>query len=336
MTFKSPNHALSRRRVMTILAVSAALPFAGSAVHAMQQPYQWQGIVLGAKADLTLYADEQGMAAAAIEASLAEVARLEAIFSLHQPDSALNKLNRAGELRDPPFELVELLSQARLLSVASNGLFDATIQPLWKLLAEHFAAPDANAAGPGQQELAAARALVDWRGMEISPVRIAFDRPGMQVTLNGIAQGYISDRIGDLLKGRGFTQALVNLGEVLALGRRSDGSAWQIGIPSPVDRATLLERPELAGGAMATSAGAGLRFDAAGKFNHIIDPTRMVCADPDRGMTVIADSAAIADGLSTLGTLIPDLARDFVPLLARFNARAHVVAGTARTVTQLG
>jgi thiamine biosynthesis lipoprotein len=302
----------------------------------MQQPYRWQGIVLGAKADLTLYADDQGMAAAAIDSALAEVARLEAIFSLHQPHSALNQLNRAGELRDPPFELVELLSQARLLSVASNGRFDPTIQPLWNLLAEHFAGPDANAAGPDQQRLAAARALVDWRGMEISPARIAFDRPGMQVTLNGIAQGYISDRVGDLLKGRGFTQALVNLGEMLALGRRSDGTAWQIGIPSPVDRTTLLESLELAGGAMATSAGAGMRFDSAGKFNHIIDPTRMTCADPDRGMTVIADSAAIADGLSTLGTLIPDLAQDFVPLLARFNAKAHVVAGTAGTVTQLG
>lgn len=336
MTIASANHALSRRRVMTILAASAALPFTGSSVRAMQQPYQWQGIVLGATADLTLYAEEQGMAIAAIDSSLAEVARLEAIFSLHQSDSALSQLNRAGELRDPPFELIELLSQARLLSAASNGRFDPTIQPLWKLLAEHFAEPGANAAGPSRQKLAAARGLVDWRGIEISPARIAFDRPGMQVTLNGIAQGYISDRIGDLLKRRGFTQALVNMGEVLALGRRSDGTAWQIGIPSPVDRSTLLETLELAGGAMATSAGTGLRFDATGNFNHIIDPTRMICADPDRGMTVIAESAAIADGLSTVGTLIPDLARDFVPLLAKFNAKAHVVSGTAGTVTQLG
>lgn len=328
----------SRRRALSIMAAGAAmlLPGARSGTAAAPMPYRWQGIVLGAKAELTLYAADRGQAVTVIETCLAEVARLEAIFSLHRPDSALNRLNRAGWLIDPPVELVELLSQALVLSGLSGGRFDPTIQPLWRTIAEHFATPGANPAGPDAAVLAASRALVDRRGVKLAAGAIAFDRPGMQITLNGIAQGYVSDRIGDLLRARGFTHALVNLGETLAIDRRADGEAWKIGIPAPDDPSRPVETLELRSGAVATSAGLGLRFDATGRFNHIVDPTRLACADPDRGITVLAGSAAVADGLSTLGAMIPDLSRDFAPLLARFGARAYVVSAATRKASLLG
>ena len=65
-----------------------------------------------------------------------------------------------------------------------------------------------------------------------------------------------------------------------------------------------------------------------GRFNHIIDPTRLICADPDRSVTVLADSAAVADGLSTLGALVPDPRGDLLPHLKREGARAYVISGT--------
>src|SRR5689334_18988129 len=96
----------TRRRVLSIMAVGAALPLWGSVSAPAKQlePFRWQGIALGAAADLTLYAAERADAAAAVQACLAEVARLEAIFSLHRQDSAISRLNRQGELVDPPFE----------------------------------------------------------------------------------------------------------------------------------------------------------------------------------------------------------------------------------------
>jgi len=86
------------------------------------EPFRWQGIALGAVADLTLYAADRSEAARAIEACLAEIARLEAIFSLHRPESALSRLNRLGQLAEPPFELVELLAQALLFIALTVGL----------------------------------------------------------------------------------------------------------------------------------------------------------------------------------------------------------------------
>jgi thiamine biosynthesis lipoprotein len=316
---------LTRRRVISILAAGAALPvFARGASAAAPEPFRWQGIVLGANADLTLYAADRVQAADALAAALAETARLEGIFSLHQTDSALNRLNRDGRLDAAPFELQELLSQALQLAAASDGRFEPTIQPLWKLYAEHFARADADPAGPAMREIATVKRVVDYRGVRIDGGVIVFDRKGMQVTLNGIAQGYISDRIGALLKARGFDHALVNLGETLALDRRADGSAWTIGVPAPDDHARLITKLELPGGAVATSAGRGMLFDASGRFNHIIDPRRLACADPDRSITVLAPSAAVADSLSTLGALLPEPERELSRHLAAYGAKAFV------------
>jgi len=316
----------SRRRVLSIMAASAALPLAGSAGKAAVavEPYRWQGIVLGAEADLTLYAASRGEAAAAIDAALAEVARLEAVFSLHQPDSALARLNRDGLLMTPPLELRALLAQALTLSELSGGRFDPTIQPLWTLIAGHFAQAGADPAGPPAAALAAARAKVNYRALSVGAERIAFARPGMQVSLNGIAQGYITDRVAELLQARGFGPALVNLGEMRALGRKPDGAVWSIGLAAPGASEQVVEEIEIAGGAVATSAARGLLFDAAGRFNHIIDPTNLACAARDRAVTVLAPTAAIADGLSTLAALLPDPARDLPGHLARFGARAYL------------
>ena len=328
--------AFSRRRAISILAgagtTAAVLGLRGKASAA----YQWQGVVLGARADLTLYAIDRGRAAVIIESCLSEVARLEAIFSLHQPESVLSRLNRDGQLTDPPFEFVELMSIALTLARLSGGRFDPTIQPLWRTFFEHFSSASANPAGPDAAKVESARALVDWRRVHVSSRAVVLDAPGMQATLNGIAQGYISDRIGRLLASEGLTRALVNMGETLAIDRNPADDAWRVGIPSPRDRSTLLDRIELHDGAVATSAGSGLRFDSSGRYNHIMDPTCLACADPDRSVTVLASSAAIADGLSTLGAICPDLAAEFTPLLTRFSARAVIASGASGKTFRLG
>ena len=43
---------------------------------------------------------------------------------------------------------------------------------------------------------------------------------GAAITLNGIAQGYATDRVVDVLRARGLSTTLVNMGEIRALGAR--------------------------------------------------------------------------------------------------------------------
>lgn len=301
-----PGGAPGRRRFIALAAAAAAAGvIPGPARSAAMPTFSWQGIALGADATLTLQHSDEAEAKAAIEACLTEVARLEAVFSLHRPDSALVRLNRMGALDEAPQDLRILLAEALRLSAGTGGAFDPTVQPLWSLYARHFGSPDADPRGPSDDEIARALARTGWRDVAIDDSRIAFGKPGMALTLNGIAQGYITDRIGDLLRTRGFRHVLVNMGEQLAAGPKFDGSAWTVGIADPIDRETMIQKVSLPDGAIATSSGHGCRFDAGGRFTHILDPRTGLPARQAASVSIVTSRATLADGLSTALSVLP-------------------------------
>ena len=207
-----------------------------------------------------------------IEASLAEVARLERVLSLYRPDSALSRLNRDGVLDDPPFDLVRVLAESHRYGTLTNGAFDVTVQPLWDLYAGHFARPGASLEGPPDDAIAAAVARVGQEGLEVDPGRLRLVKPGMAVTLNGIGQGYVTDRVVELLRAGGVEHALVDMGEIRAIGGHPMGEPWSVGLEDPRAPGKVAERILLADGAVATSGGYGTVFDPAGRFNHIFEP----------------------------------------------------------------
>jgi FAD:protein FMN transferase len=300
---------LSRRRFISI-AASAALPIVSAhAVTAAPSPVVWRGVAMGAMASMTLVHPDRGAAMRLIERCLAEISRLEAIFSLYRPDSALVRLNAEGLLDHPPLELVEVLSFAASLARHSDGAFDVTVQPLFELYARHFAEPHPDPAGPPPARLAAALELVDHRNVDVASDRIALGRPGMKLTLNGIAQGYVTDRVATLLAAAGLETMLLDLGEVRGAGERPDGRPWRAAIADPADPAEtrfsidLPERPGLP--ALATSGGYGMVFDRERRHHHIFDPATGKSATHHASVTVAAPSALVADGLSTAIAALP-------------------------------
>ena len=92
--------------------------------------------------------------------------------------------------------------------------------------------------------------------------RVALIRHGAAITLNGIAQGYATDRVVDMLRQAGLSTTLVNMGEIRAIGARPDGAPWRVGLADPDRPGALTETVDLVDRAVATSAGAGFRFDA--------------------------------------------------------------------------
>ncbi|MBW7849574.1 MAG: FAD:protein FMN transferase [Rhodospirillales bacterium] len=298
---------LSRRRVITIMAAAAGLPLLFRAGSAQAKLVRWEGTALGAKASIALYHDDEAAANKAIGAGVEELARLERIFSMYRADSAIMSLNRDGALDGAPAELVALIDEARRYAEVTGGAFDFTIQPLWQVYLEHFTAAAPAPDGPPAAALAAARRLVDWRAVDTDAKagRISFGRPGMAVTLNGIAQGYITDRVAAVLRAHGLERMLVDMGETRALAAKPDGSAWRVGIADPSDPAAVVDTLEIVDKAVATSGGYGTLFDEAGRFTHLIVPTTGATAPARASATVIADSAAKADALSTALAVAP-------------------------------
>jgi thiamine biosynthesis lipoprotein len=182
------------------------------------------------------------------------------------------------------------------------------VQPLWQLYAAHFAAKPDDTFGPPSDRIEAAQRRVDYRAIAIDGARVGFLQTGMAVTLNGIAQGYITDRVADLLRAAGFTSVLVQLGETVAGAPRSDGRPWRVGIPDPFAPERMIETIDAVDLAIATSSGFATRFDAAGRHHHLFDPATGKSADRCAGVTVVARRATTADALSTALAVLPPAA----------------------------
>lgn len=311
---------VNRRRFISIAAAFAGVAAIGLRL-ARARPLQtvtWRGVALGAPATLILQHPSEAEAKDAINACLAEVARLEAIFSLHRIDSVLVRLNAVGALQDAPADLRVLLTRALSIAARSGGAFDPTIQPLWQFYAERREA----GSSINPDDVDRVRERVGWQKVRIEGTAIRFAQPGMAVTLNGIAQGYITDKAGDILRARGFEHVLVDMGEQLAVGAKLDGTAWHVGIRDPEREGRVMETVSIRSGAIATSSNKSVGSGGLG-FPHIINPHTGRPADQWTNVTVVAESATQADGLSTALTLLP---LELWPKLLTSGSRAYVKA----------
>jgi FAD:protein FMN transferase len=280
---------MSRRRFLTLSAAAAfPLPARARAVEITQ----WHGTALGAEAAIYL---QHLDADVIISRAVAEIDRLESVFSLYRTDSALSQLNLTSRLQAPPFELLECLAQCGRVHTATQGLFDPTIQPLWQLYATSFDAGHA----PAQEQIAATLPLIDFS-------RITYDSDtvilpaGMALTLNGVAQGFIADKIADLLAAEGLTDILINTGEFRALGQLPGAAGWPV-------KLTTGGEVNLVSRALATSSPLGTFFDRDGTVGHILSPLDgMPAIATWSSVSISAASAALADALSTAACLMPD------------------------------
>jgi thiamine biosynthesis lipoprotein len=230
----------------------------------------------------------------ALDASVATVRLIESQLSLFDPHSALSRLNRDGELRDPPGDLLAVLRMAQWVARHSDGAFDATVQPLWQL----FDGARQEGRLPRAAEVASAREKVDWRAVQIEPGRVRFGRAGMGITLNGVAQGYACDRVRDVLRAHDIRHALIDTGELAPMGHNAEATPWRLGLVDPRDEHALMARVLADGRCVATSADEPSSFSADHRHHHIFDPASGYSPPGFASVTVAARSGALADALT--------------------------------------
>ncbi|MFZ7093977.1 FAD:protein FMN transferase [Primorskyibacter sp. 2E233] len=253
---------MKRRRFIAIAAAAVAAPATSVA------QTRWQGLALGAEAQITLRGPGGD---AALDYALSVLRAAESEFSLYRTDSSLSRLNNAGTLR-PSSQFRALIELCDRLYRGTNGLFDPTVQTLWAALAK------------GSDSAAAAK-QVGWDRVKMGGV-VSLG-PGQSLTLNGIAQGYVTDLVSAALAKAGFGETLVNIGEF-----RAGNADWEIGVSTPdgamLDKVTLSQR------ALAVSSTNGTMI---GGRSHILNARgRKPQWDT---VAVLAPTAALADGLST-------------------------------------
>ena len=291
----------SRREALKVVAAVAALPLGAMVLRRLPggAVFQtWRGESLGGPVSFTLWHPDDAFARATIARMRTEVERLDRVFSLLRPDSEIVRLNRDGRVDKASGDLVAVLAAARGAAEISAGAFDPTVQPLWRLYEAHFRTHPDDTIGPTGPEIETARSLVDYRDIVIEGRRVGFGGAGMGVTLNGIAQGYITDRVADLLRQEGFDHAMVELGETRAIGDNPEGQAWPVGLMDPSNPTHVNRTVAISNESLSVSGGYGMRFGHSAE-HHIFDPATGRSPNSLLDVTVIAPRAIDADALST-------------------------------------
>ena len=231
---------------------------------------------------------------AGLDAAVSAIRHVERHMSLFNPESSLCRLNRDGILPRPEPDLVKILIFANKLSERSQGAFDVTVQPIWNAWQR---AKSLNRL-PTNDELELARSKTSWRNLEISAEKIRFLKPGMSLTLNGIAQGYSSDLAREALRLHGIEHALIDTGEWSSIGQSPGAVPWTYGVENPRLIDALVARIVSDGRAVASSSDAHCSFSPDLVNHHIFNPKTARSPSDIASVTVLATTCTMADALT--------------------------------------
>ncbi|MBE5952128.1 MAG: FAD:protein FMN transferase [Lachnospiraceae bacterium] len=230
--------------------------------------------------------------------------RYERIFSKTKEGSEVYNINHSTETSfTVSDELRELLALSLSYCALSDGAFDVTVAPLTSLW--DFTNLEHKTSAPANEAIRSALALVDYNDIQLNGNTLSLAKPGMQLEFGAIAKGYIADKVKEFLLLKGVRSGIINLGgNVLLVGEKPDGSAFNTGIQKPFeDRdSVLVAITELRDVSM-VSSGIYERYfyDEDGKFyHHILDPkTGYPINNNLLQVTIISPTSAMGDALST-------------------------------------
>jgi len=302
-----PDRVMDRRAFLRFSGVlgiglfSAGLaPVAAEAVKFNRRLYKVSEtrLAMGTFVSMTLIHPSRDEAQQAMGQAFEEIDRLSGLLSRFGDQTALAMLNREGYLRDVPPELHHVLERSLDYYRLSGGAFDVTVKPIVDLFQESVGAK--GKAMPPRRKLREAAQLVGSDKIELERRGIRFRRPGMGITLDGIAKGYIVDRASGLLAKKGVQNHLVNAGgDIMTRGSKSENKPWTIAIEDPSKNKNYPDVIHVRTGGVATSGNYEIYFDREKMFHHIVDPRTGLSPELNTSVSVRARSAMEADALAT-------------------------------------
>ncbi|MEX0703704.1 MAG: FAD:protein FMN transferase [Planctomycetales bacterium] len=260
-----------------------------------------------------------GVDARSLQAAIdARLEKIDEQMSTWRKDSELSRFNDHDGTDWFPVSAAtaKVVAAALEISEQSNGAFDVTVMPLVDLWS--FGPQARPEQIPSDDELAAARGHVGWRKLHVrdDPPALRKDDPQLSVDLSAIAKGYGVDVVAEYLDELNVAGCMVEIGgEIRTRGKKSDGSAWRIGIEAPLDDARrVYDAVELMDQSLATSGNYRHFFlDGGKRFSHTIDPrTGRPIEHRLASVSIVADDCMTADALATtLMVLGPDAGYDW-------------------------
>ncbi len=264
----------------------------------------FSGPTMGSRYDIqyvpTAQTPQRSQVQAEVERILGDV---DQQLSLYRDDSEVQRFNAlpADSCRVMPPGVLELVQYGQSLSSASDGAYDQTVGPLMNLWG--FSPRSRQQQVPRPAVLALTRQRVGYRHLRIDGAQLCKDA-AVAMDLNSIAAGYAVERIGARLQALGIGNYRAEAtGQLKAVGRKPDGSAWQVSVPTPrAGDQHASQALGIDGYGVSTSAEQAHFFLHEGqRYCHLLDArTGAPITHALSSVTVIHPSAVSADGLSTL------------------------------------
>jgi thiamine biosynthesis lipoprotein len=257
---------------------------------------------MGTPCDIQLYARTQAEARQVADAAIADVHRLEALYSRYRDDSFLSAINRVADTGGSiavDEETAGLLNYAATCHDQSDGLFDITsgiLRRAWRF--DQGRLPD-----PAQ--IQALLEKVGWHKLRWKPPMLEFPMPGMEIDFGGIVKEYAVDRAAALCQGAGVRHGVINLGgDIKVIGPRADGSPWRIGIRHPRHKEAIMQTILLREGALASSGDYERCIMVDGvRYGHVLNPKTGWPVRHLAAVSVIANFCVVAGSASTIAML---------------------------------
>lgn len=267
----------------------------------LHPPVSQTRVLLGTFVTITDYDStlEKSLIGSAFDSAFQAIAEIEATTNPFDPQSTIGKINRLSG-KQTSFaispQLFSILSSALYISQQSEGSFDFTIWPVFKLW--HFGTDSARI--PDSKEIEQELPLVNFKNVQLDSGTISFAKKGMEIDLGGIVKGYAVETARRILIRKGLRDFIVDAGgnlgiewhkripvEVQVRHPRKEGKFW---CEFPIDSSV----------GIATSGDYQYYFvDNNNRYHHILDTRTGFPAKPTVSATIIARDAILADGYST-------------------------------------
>ena len=282
------------------LASAAIMPARAETVRFTSRLYKVSRtrLAMGTFVSMTLIHTSRDKAEEAMALAFEEIDRLTGLMNRFDEGTAVAQLNREGFLKGIPPEVAEVVDRALTYNRISHGTFDISVKPVVDLFKEKLAR--GRNTPPTDTELKEVLHRVGSDEIELHGSVIRFRKPGMGITLDGIAKGYIVDEASRILVEHDIESHLINAGgDIRARGVRKDKRPWTVAIQDPQKKRAYPDIIHLTDAAVATSGNYEVYFDHEKMFHHIVDPRTGLSPYGSTSVSVTAPTTMEADALST-------------------------------------
>lgn len=266
------------------------------------QKYSQSMKLMGNNFTITVVAENNTTASENINLAVAEIKRIEELFTTYKSDSQTNRINDNAGIKPVKVnrEVFDLIERSIAISKITQGAFDISYgsidKTLWNFDQSMTQLPNATDALKRVH-------LIDYRNIILDNENstVFLKEKGMRIGFGGIGKGYAAEMAKKALVENGINSGIINAsGDLTAWGLQPNGKQWTIGIANPDFPQAAFSYLEISNKAVATSGNYEKYVMIDGKkYSHTIDPKTGLPISGIKSITIISGNAEFADAMAT-------------------------------------